>query len=183
MSKILVPLAAGFEEIEAVTIIDVLRRAGLDVITAGIGSSEIVGDHKIKVETDTEITAVDADDLEAVVLPGGMPGAANLSDNNELRNIIKKLNEDNKLCAAICADPIALAAAGILDGRKVTSYPGFDKDLTSSDYQEDRVVIDDNIITGRGPGAAMEFAMALVEYLVDEETKIELKKSMLVNND
>jgi 4-methyl-5(b-hydroxyethyl)-thiazole monophosphate biosynthesis len=182
MGKILIPLAEGFEEIEAVTNIDVLRRAGLDVITAGIGSKNIEGDHGIKVEADTVISEIDTADLDAVVLPGGMPGAANLRDSNELRNIIKKLNEENKLCAAVCAAPIVLEAAGILDGKKATSYPGFDKDMPSCNYQEDRVVIDGNLITGRGPGVAMEFVMTIVEYLLDEETKEELQKSMLVKS-
>jgi len=182
MGKILIPLAEGFEEIEAVTNIDVLRRAGLDVITAGIGSKNIEGDHGIKIEADTEINEIDAADLDAVVLPGGMPGAANLRDSNELRNIIKQLNEENKLCAAVCAAPIVLEAAGILEGKKATSYPGFDKDMPSCNYQEERVVIDGNLITGRGPGVAMEFAMTIVEYLIDEETKIELQKSMIVKN-
>ncbi|SHM36470.1 DJ-1 family glyoxalase III [Halanaerobium congolense] len=182
MGKILIPLAEGFEEIEAVTNIDVLRRAGLDVITAGIGSKNIEGDHGIKVEADTVISEIDTADLDAVVLPGGMPGAANLRDSNELRNIIKKLNEENKLCAAVCAAPIVLEAAGILDGKKATSYPGFDKDMPSCNYQEDRVVIDGNLITGRGPGVAVEFAMTLVEYLLDKETKEELQKSMLVKS-
>jgi len=182
MGKILIPLAEGFEEIEAVTNIDVLRRAGLDVITAGIGSKNIEGDHGIKVEADTVISEIDTADLDAVVLPGGMPGAANLRDSNKLRNIIKKLNEENKLCAAICAAPIVFEAAGILDGRKATSYPGYDKDMTSCNYQEDRVVIDGNLITGRGAGVAVEFAMTLVEYLLDKETKEELQKSMLVKS-
>ncbi len=182
MGKILIPLAQGFEEIEAVTNIDVLRRAGLDVLTAGIGSREIEGDHGIKVKTDTEISKVEVADLDAVVLPGGMPGASNLRESNELRNIIKKLNEENKLCAAICAAPIVFEAAGILDGRNATSYPGFDKDMTSCNYIEERVVIDGNIITGRGPGVAIEFAMTLVEYLIDQESRNELEKSMLVKN-
>jgi 4-methyl-5(b-hydroxyethyl)-thiazole monophosphate biosynthesis len=180
MAKILIPLAKGFEEIEAITNIDVLRRAGLDVIIAGIGSLNIEGDHRIKIETDTEISKVDADDLDGVVLPGGMPGAANLRESNELRQIIQKLNEENKLCAAICAAPIVLEAAGVLDGKNATSYPGFDKDMSSCNYKEENVVIDGNIITGRGPGVAMEFALALVEYLLDDKTRIELQKSMLI---
>lgn len=182
MAKILIPLASGFEELEAITNIDVLRRAGLEVLTAGIGGTEIEGDHGIKVKTDTTIEEVKVEDLKAVVLPGGMPGASNLRDSNQLLNIIKKLNEENKLCAAICAAPIVLEAAGILDGKKATSYPGFDKDMSSCNYQNDRVVIDGNLITGRGPGVAMEFAMTIVEYLIDEETKRELQKSMIVKN-
>lgn len=180
MNKVLIPLAAGFEEIEAITNIDVLKRAGLEVITAGIDAKNIEGDHGIKIEADTEISEIDADDLLAVVLPGGMPGAANLRDSDKLIKIIKKLFEAEKLCAAICAAPIVLEKAGILEGKNATSYPGFEKELISCNYKEDRVVIDENIITGRGPGIAMEFAMTIVEYLLDTEQKIELEKSMLV---
>lgn len=180
MSKVLVPLAAGFEEIEAVTIIDILRRAGLDVITAGLEGSKIKGDHEIKIEADTKLSAVDADDLLAVVLPGGMPGAANLRNNDCLLKIIKEVYEADKLCAAVCAGPIVLEAAGILESKDATSYPGFDKDMLSCNYREERVVQDGNIITGRGPGAAVEFVMTIVEYLLDAEERKELEKSMLV---
>lgn len=182
MAKILIPLASGFEEIEAITNIDVLRRAGLEVLTAGIGGTEIEGDHGIKIKTDTTIEEVKAEDLKAVVLPGGMPGAANLKANSELLQLIKELYAEAKLCAAICAAPIVLEKAGILVEKQATSYPGFDKELNSANYSQERVVIDDNIITGRGPGVAMEFAMTIVEYLIDEETKRELQKSMIVKN-
>lgn len=180
MNKILIPLATGFEEIEAVTNIDVLRRAGIEVITAGIGSTKIEGDHGIKVETDTEISRVVAADVDGVVLPGGMPGAANLRDSGELLKIIKDINEKKGLCAAVCAAPIVLDAAGILEGKNATSYPGFDDQMPSCNYQEERVVIDDNIITGRGPGVAMEFALNIVEYLLDAESRSQLEDSMLV---
>ena len=180
MSKILIPLAPGFEEIEAVTNIDVLRRAGLDVITAGVDSKQIKGDHGIKVEADTTIEEVDPDDLSAVVLPGGMPGAANLRDSGRLLKIIRDINEKGGLCAAVCAAPIVLDAAGILEGKNATSYPGFDEEMPSCNYREDRVVIDDNIITGRGPGVAMEFALTIVEYLLDAKERIQLEEAMLV---
>ncbi len=180
MAKILIPLAPGFEEIEAITNIDVLRRAGLDVLTAGIGSNEIEGDHGIKVETDTEISKVDASDLSAVVLPGGMPGAANLRDSDQLLKIIKEVYEEDKLCAAVCAGPIVLEAAGILKGKNATSYPGFDEEMPSCNYREERVVIDENLITGRGPGVAMEFALTVVEYLLDADKKVQLEEEMLV---
>jgi 4-methyl-5(b-hydroxyethyl)-thiazole monophosphate biosynthesis len=180
MSKILIPLADGFEEIEAVTNIDVLRRAGLDVITAGIGSKKIRGDHGINVETDTKISEVSADDLSAVVLPGGMPGAANLRDSAELLKLIRAVYEKDGLCAAVCAAPIVLEAAGILESKNATSYPGFGDQMQSSNYQEERVVIDGNIITGRGPGVAMEFALTIVEYLLDDKERVELEKAMLV---
>lgn len=180
MKQILIPLAQGFEEIEAITNIDILRRAGLDVLTAGLEDIQIEGGHGVKIETDIKISEVDVDNLEAVVLPGGMPGAANLKDNNQLRLIIEKLNEQKKLCAAICAAPIVLYAAGILDGKNVTSYPGFDKEMSQCNYLEERVVIDGNIVTGRGPGVAMEFALTLVEYLLDTKAKIQLEEGMLV---
>ncbi|MFP4021755.1 MAG: DJ-1 family glyoxalase III [Halanaerobium sp.] len=180
MGKILIPLAQGFEEIEAVTNIDVLRRAGLDVVTAGIGSREIEGDHGIKIQTDTEISELSSDDLSAVVLPGGMPGAANLRDSSRLLKIIREINEKEGLCAAVCAAPIVLDAAGILEGKNATSYPGFDDEMPSCNYQEKRVVIDGNIITGRGPGVAMEFAMTIVEYLLDGEERAQLEDAMLV---
>lgn len=180
MAKILIPLAPGFEEIEAVTNIDVLRRAGLDVLTAGIGSREIEGDHGIKIEADTEIDEVDADELSAVVLPGGMPGAANLRDSGRLLKIIRDINEKGGLCAAVCAAPIVLDAAGILEGKNATSYPGFDDEMPSCNYRKERVVIDGNIITGRGPGVAMEFALTVVEYLLDAKERAQLEDAMLV---
>ncbi|MCC3144508.1 DJ-1/PfpI family protein [Halanaerobium sp. Z-7514] len=179
MGKVLIPLADGFEEIEAVSNIDVLRRAGLEVITAGIGGREIRGDHDIKVEADQKIEAIDSSDISAVVLPGGMPGAANLRDSKKLLEIIREVNARGDLCAAICAAPIVLEAAGILAGKKATSYPGFDDQMQSADYQEKKLVKDGNIITSRGPGLALEFALNIVEYLVGSEKSEELKKAML----
>ena len=182
MGKILIPLAPGFEEIEAVTNIDVLRRAGLDVLTAGIGGIEIEGDHGIKVAADTEISELSSDNLSAVVLPGGMPGAANLRDSGRLLKIIRDVNEKGGLCAAVCAAPIVLDAAGILEGKNATSYPGFGDEMPSCNYREERVVIDGNIITARGPGVAMEFALTIVEYLLDSKERVQLEDSMLVKN-
>ncbi|MFN2340434.1 MAG: DJ-1 family glyoxalase III [Halanaerobium sp.] len=179
MSKILIPLAEGFEEIEAVTNIDILRRAGLDVLTAGIDSKEIKGDHDINVKADIEIKDVDSSDISAIVLPGGMPGAANLRDNAKLLELIREVNEKDGLCAAVCAAPIVLEAAGVLEGKKATSYPGFSDEMGSADYQEERVVVDGNIITGRGPGVAEEFALTIVEYLLSKKDRKELAESML----
>ncbi len=179
MQKILIPLAEGFEEIEAVTNIDVLRRAGFNVVTAGIGSKNIKGDHGIKIETDLEIKEVQKEKITDVVLPGGMPGAANLRDSSELLKIIRNVNDRGGLCAAICAAPMVLEAAEILENKNATSYPGFDDQMESANYKKDRVVKDDNIITGRGPGVALEFALEVVEYLADKSSADELKKAML----
>jgi 4-methyl-5(b-hydroxyethyl)-thiazole monophosphate biosynthesis len=179
MSKILIPLAEGFEEIEAVTNIDILRRAGLDVLTAGIDSKEIKGDHDINLRADIEIKDVDSSDVSAVVLPGGMPGAANLRNSSKLLQLIREVNEKDGLCAAVCAAPIVLEAAGVLEGKNATSYPGFSDEMVSANYQEERVVVDGNIITARGPGVAEEFALTIVEYLLSGKDRKELAASML----
>jgi len=179
MEKILIPLADGFEEIEAVTNIDVLRRAGLNVVTAGVGSREIEGDHGIKIEADKKLSEIDKNSITDVVLPGGMPGAANLRDSEELLEIIRDVEGRKGLTAAICAAPIVLEAAGVLKGKNATSYPGFDDEMQSANYSEKRVEVDGSIITGRGPGVALEFALRLVEYFSGSEKSDELKKAML----
>lgn len=179
MQKILIPLAQGFEEIEAVTNIDVLRRAGFNVVTAGIGSKNIEGDHGIKIEADLEIKEVKKEDITDVVLPGGMPGAANLRDSSELLKIIRDVNDRGGLCAAICAAPIVLEAADLLEDKNATSYPGFDNQMGSANYKTERVVKDGNIITGRGPGVALEFALEVVEYFADKNSADDLKEALL----
>lgn len=181
MAKILIPLADGFEEIEAITSIDVLRRAGIEVITAGIEGNKIVGDHQLKIETDSIIEEVSVKDLDGVVLPGGMPGAENLKNNDILINIIQKLNVNNKLLAAICAAPMVLEEAEVIEGKNATSYPGFASEMPSCNYTEKRVVRDGNIITGRGPGVALEFAIAVVSYFIKESEVSKLKKELLTN--
>jgi len=183
MQNILIPLAEGFEEIEAVTNIDVLRRAGFNVVTAGIDSKNIEGDHGIKIEADLQIKEVKSEEITDIVLPGGMPGAANLRDSSELLKIIREVNDRGGLCAAICAAPIVLEAASVLEGKNATSYPGFDSQMESANYKTDRVVKDGNIITGRGPGVALEFALEVVEYLADKDAAKELKDAMLYKED
>jgi 4-methyl-5(b-hydroxyethyl)-thiazole monophosphate biosynthesis len=182
MRKVIIPLAEGLEEIEAVTNIDVLRRAGVEVTTVCLAEDlKVVGDHGIEITADKNINAVQADDLDGIILPGGMPGAANLRDDERVIELVKNLNKANKLVAAICAAPIVLEKAGVIKDKLVTSYPGFEKEVTSCNYQQDRVVIDENIITARGPGVALEFAIKLVEYLVGSDKAQELKAAMLTN--
>lgn len=183
MSKnVLVVLAEGFEEIEAITPIDVLRRAGLMVTTAGVGGTEITGSHGITVVTDTTIGEIE-DLPDAIVLPGGMPGAENLSKSDTLREILKRMNDEGRPIGAICAAPaVALAPTGILDGRKATCYPGFENRFGKAIvFSPDRVVIDGNITTSRGPGTALEFALALANRLAGAEMAAELGKRMLVS--
>lgn len=179
--KVLIVLAEGFEEIEAITPIDVLRRAGLEVTTAGIGGTEITGSHNITVVTDTTIREIE-ELPDAIVLPGGMPGAENLSKSGALRELLKKMNDEGRPIGAICAAPaVALAPTGILDGRTATCYPGFENRFGKAIvFSPDRVVVDGNITTSRGPGTALEFALELAGRLAGAEVQKELSERMLV---
>ena len=164
---VLVALADGFEEIEAVTIIDILRRAGVEVIVAGVGKREITGAHEITVGA--EVLLEQYQGLpDAVVLPGGMPGAKNLKESEALKDLLSKMKKANKLIGAICASPaVVLASQGLLDGKKATCYPGFENELGPKvTFSQERVVRDGQIITSRGPGSALEFSLELVKELV-----------------
>ncbi len=158
-------LADGFEEIEALATVDILRRAGFRVTTVGVNKNEIVGSHGIKVTTDIKTGEYAAIDLEAVVLPGGMPGTRNLVVNATVCNAAKQALKDGKLVAAICAAPSILGHMGLLRGRKATCYPGFEKELIGCDYQNSALVVDENIITAKGAGTVFEFAFAIVDRL------------------
>jgi 4-methyl-5(b-hydroxyethyl)-thiazole monophosphate biosynthesis len=175
----LVLLANGFEEIEAVTIIDVLRRAEVQVTTAALEGTSATGSHQITMQADVALDDVgDATRFDAVVLPGGMPGAETLKSDGRVRGLLQRQHAEGKLVAAICAAPIALDAAGILKGRSATSYPGFE--LPTANYSERRVVEADHVVTSRGPGTALEFALTLVQRLVGVERATKLRQSMLV---
>ncbi|MBI1882854.1 MAG: DJ-1/PfpI family protein [Chlamydiae bacterium] len=179
--KILVLLAEGFEEIEAITPIDVLRRAGLEVKVAGLTGKTVTGAHGIRIQADTTFSEY-RDPVDLLLLPGGMPGAKNLGESKALQERIKKMNEDKKYIAAICASPaLALAPTGILDGKKATCYPGYESHFSpSTKFSKDNVVVDANVITSRGPGTALEFSLTLVEKLLGKAKRDELKKQMVV---
>jgi 4-methyl-5(b-hydroxyethyl)-thiazole monophosphate biosynthesis len=179
MTRVTVPLAEGFEEIEAVTVIDVLRRAEVEVITASLHGAEVRGSHGILLRADASLETLAADTLDGIVLPGGMPGAQHLKEDARVLDLIATLARQGKLVAAICAAPIVLEAAGVLEGRRATSYPGFD--LPSATYLSARVVEDGHIVTSRGPGTALEFALALVRRLTHPERALELRQRMLVS--
>ena len=181
MKKIIIPLAQGLEEIEAITAVDVLRRANIKVITVSLNDLKVKGAHDIIIVADKSIDAINVDEFDGILLPGGMPGSTNLRDDERVTNIVKALNENGKLISAICAAPIALEGAGVLKGRKATAYPGFEGEMPSCNCTGDRVVVDDNVITGKGPGAALEFAFEVVNYLVGEETVNRLKGEMFTN--
>jgi protein deglycase len=171
--RVLVPLAQGCEELEAVTIIDLLRRAGIEVISAGLDAENVTASRGVKLVPDTDLESALKDDYDMIVLPGGLPGADNLDNDERLKSVIKKMANDDKYIAAICAAPKVLANAGVLAGKTATSYPGFldDPGLPNTILSDEAVVRDGNIITSRGPGTAMDFALELIEVLSGKETR------------
>lgn len=174
-------LAEGFEEIEAVTPLDVLRRAGIPIEAIGLAGRKVKGAHGIVIEADR--TLADAQGLpDAIILPGGLPGATNLKASAALRELLVKMAAAGKPIAAICASPaVVLGSTGLLDGRRATCYPGFEEQFGSKvQAVQDRVVIDGSFITSRGPGSAMEFALALVELFCGKEKSAGLTDGMLV---
>jgi protein deglycase len=181
MKPIYIHLADGFEEIEAITIIDVLRRAGLIVITVSVtGNNVVLGSHKIPVRADILFKDADYEQAEMIILPGGMPGAKNLSEHKGLNNQILNFHKGGKFLGAICAAPMVFGKLGILKGKNVACFPGFEGYLEGANIKLVPVVKDKNIITGRGPGVAFHFAFEIVRLFKDEETASKLKKSMLV---
>ena len=182
--RAVVILAYGFEETEAVSTIDVLRRAGVDVTVAGLAedTSTVAGAHGIVLAVDTTLNRCVADRVDLVALPGGMPGARNLADSPGVRAFVATVYRNGGVVGAICAAPVALQAAGILEGRTVTSYPAFRDKLTGVTYREDRVVCDGTLVTSRGPATAIEFGLALVKTLGAEDKADELARAMLVTH-
>jgi len=175
--KVLIPLAEGFEEIEAVTSIDILRRADIETVTAALKKNPVTGAHQITVTAD--ILLGDNDEFDAIVLPGGMPGSANLRNDPRIINIIQKINKAGGLTAAICAAPIVLSSAGVLKNRKFTCFPGYENEISEGIHVNEKVVADGSIITGIGAGSAPLFALKVVEYLKGKETAEKVKKSII----
>ncbi|MGB2842792.1 MAG: DJ-1 family glyoxalase III [Halobacteriota archaeon] len=178
---VIVFLATGFEEIEATSIIDTLRRAGIKVVIAGLQAGAIEGGHGIKVVPDRQIEGVNIEDFDAVVLPGGSPGYVNLGNDKRVLDAVRKAFELGKVVAAICAAPSVLAKAGILEGKKATIYPGLETALAGAKHINERVVEDGKIITSQGPGTALEFGVKLVGILAEEKSARELKDSLVAN--
>lgn len=180
MKKVGVILADGFEEIEAVTVVDILRRAELEVIVYGLDKEIITGSRGVKIVVDGKMLGFEQD-LDALVFPGGMPGAKNLADSGKVNQWIQKMSAQKKIIAAICASPaVVLAPLGVLDGKKATCYPGMEGSFTEeTTYLEEDVVIDENIITSRGPGTALKFSLAIAEKLTCKETAATLREETL----
>ena len=167
-------LADGFEEVEAITPADFLRRAGVDVGLVGIGGGVITGGHGIAVKADIRIEEI-LEIPEGVVVPGGMPGAENVAASEKALELIRDAFGAGKLVAAICAAPaVVLQKAGVLAGRTATCYPGFEHRFRGCAFSEDRVVVDGNLVTSRGPGTAAEFAVKLVEILTGADAAADI---------
>lgn len=183
MPRVVVLLAEGFEEVEAMAIVDVLRRAEIETIIAGLHDGPIASARKVKVIPDTIIDTVKADDFDMIVLPGGQPGSDNLNADPRVKTLIKSFNDKGKLIGAICAAPTVLANAGVLDNRRVTSYPTYKDQLGTAIYEETTVVQDGTILTSRGPGTALCFGLAIAEKLAGKEKARKVKEGMLVEYD
>ncbi len=183
MKRVVVPLAHGFEEIETVTVVDILRRAGISVTVAGVETGSppgaIEGRTGIRLVPDLSIDGVKESDFDMIVLPGGLKGAQTLQKDTRVARLLRVLQDNDRYIAAICAAPIVLAAHGMIAGRKLTSHPSVREQLSGAIYDEGRVVIDGRLVTSRGPGTAMEFAMALVEILMGRQKVEEINQGVL----
>jgi 4-methyl-5(b-hydroxyethyl)-thiazole monophosphate biosynthesis len=169
MNQVIVPVADGFEEIEAVVVIDILRRAGLEVVVAGVTGTAVTGSHAITIQCDALIEECDLDAAHAIVLPGGMPGTRRLRESDAVRRALVRVSGAGKLVAAVCAAPTVLEAAGLLDGKRATSHPAHAREMKRCRYEETAVVEDGNVITSRGAGTSIEFAAAVVRRLCGDD--------------
>ncbi len=173
-------LAEGFEESEALLPLDILRRGGLDAITVSVTSDRIVkSSHGVQVVADALISEISVEDVQMIILPGGLPGATNLDECQSLDKMIMDFASKGKSLAAICAAPMVYGKRGLLKGKKATCYPGFDKYLDGAEYTGALVECVDNFILGKGPAAAAEFGFAILEKLAGREKANEVRKGML----
>ena len=171
--------ADGFEEVEAIAPVDMLRRAGVEVKTVGISGEVIDGRHGIKVIPDIGLSDITLDgNLEAVILPGGLPGATNLEESANVQKAIDFANDNGKYICAICAAPQILGHKGLLDGKEAIAYPGFESELRGAEISEEYVVLDGNIITAKGAGVATEFGLKIVSVLKGETLADEIGKAI-----
>lgn len=180
MNKIGIFMADGCEEIEGLTVVDIMRRAGIHITTISISDKkEVAGAHGITFLADAKKDEVDFSTLDGIVLPGGMPGTTNLGADETVDKVIREFAAGGKLVAAICAAPSVLGQAGLLNGKHATSYPGFEPKLTGAVTSEDPVVQDGNVITSRGMGTAIAFALEIVSYFTDKKTADKLAESII----
>jgi 4-methyl-5(b-hydroxyethyl)-thiazole monophosphate biosynthesis len=182
MKNVVVLLADGFEDIEAITAIDFLRRGGITTVVAGVTEIEITSSHNVCIKTDATIGSLEAKNFDGVVIPGGIPGADNLAASVAVKNLVMHMMEEKRLIAAICAAPVrVLGAYGLLSGRRFTCYPGFEKEIQSGMYIDKDVVIDDNIITSKGVGTAATFSIEVIKYLMGDAASAAVAKATLLS--
>ncbi|NOX09791.1 MAG: DJ-1/PfpI family protein [Gammaproteobacteria bacterium] len=181
MADVLVPLAQGCEELEAVTVIDLLRRADIHVTTAGLDQHSVKASRGVVLIPDTTLDKVLAQPFDMIVLPGGLPGADNLAQDNRIQQILLKTLEQGGMVAAICAAPRVLVRAGLLPGKRITSYPGTldHMALDGINLTQDAIVVDGQIVTSRSPGTAMDFALALIEKLAGSNKRKEVEAGLV----
>lgn len=178
MARVLVPLADGCEELEAVTIIDILRRGGIEVVAAGLKPGPVRGSRGVTLLPDKDLEHVQHQFFDLVALPGGKAGMEALRADPRIISLLKHQASEGRHVAAICAAPAVLAEAGLLTGKRATSYPGFLEGVTDVDLRTDPVVCDEKLITSRGPGTALDFALELVEELAGRETRQEVERAL-----
>lgn len=182
MAKVYEFMANGTEEIEALTVIDVLRRGGVDARMVSItGSEYIESSHGIVIKCDTTIEQADLSDADFLLLPGGLPGSTNLLEHEGVREALMKQAADGKRIGAICAAPMVLGDLGLLRGKRATCYPGFEKYMDGAEYTQDIFTVDGNIITGCGPAATLPYSYAILEMLTDKDTAEGQKEGMMFN--
>lgn len=181
MPTVLLPLAPGFEDLEAVTVVDILRRAGVEVVTAGLHPGLIQGARGTRIQPDADLDAVLDRDFDMIALPGGLPGSEHLKNDARIQALLKRLGAAGRYTAAICAAPMALAQAGLLDGRRITSYPGVVEKLAipGAACVTDGVVVDGKVVTSRGPGTALDFALTLAELLTGRERRGQVEAGLV----
>jgi 4-methyl-5(b-hydroxyethyl)-thiazole monophosphate biosynthesis len=185
--KVVVPMAEGFEEIEFVTIVDILRRAEVEVVTASLGERKgpgqeigtVEGSHGLKVVPDAAIDDIDPEEFDAVVLPGGFPGFVTLGNDERVLDLVRRMDGAGKYVAAICGAPSVLIKAGVVEGKRATIHPAGRKDLRDDQYVDDRVIVSGKLITSKAAGTAMEFALRLVGEFVGEERMRKLAEEIL----
>jgi 4-methyl-5(b-hydroxyethyl)-thiazole monophosphate biosynthesis len=178
MKTVLVLFAEGSEELEAITVVNILRRAGISVTLAGLQEGALRGSRGVLVTPDTTLDAALKNDFDMVVLPGGQPGTNHLKADERVLQLVQRMSRQEKYVAAICAAPSVLATAGLLDGKKATSFPGALATFAKVKLQHTPVVEDDKLITSRGPGTAMDFALTLVERLVGSTIRLEVEEGL-----
>jgi len=180
MPTVLIPLAQGCEELEAVTVIDLLRRAGIEVVTAGLDEQPVIAARGTRLLPDTTLATALQRDYDMVVLPGGLSGADNLDKDPRVRALLQRMAQQEKFTAAICAAPKVLASAGLLAGKRATAFPGVLEKLNLGDVRlsSDSVVKDGKVITSRGPGTAMDFTLELIELLVGREKREQVEAAL-----